>query len=587
MSAHGASGSSAVNAATAAATTILDELIAGGVRDLVLCPGSRSAPFALAAHARSEADELRLHTRLDERTAAFLALGLAKASRRPVVVLTTSGTAVAHLHPAALEAAHAGVDLVLLTADRPAAMRGTGANQTTDFAVGFGEACVAYVDIPAGKAGTAEDCATQVRAWRGHVHDVLRAQRRTPGPVHLNVQLPEPLVPHVGDGWVGGEPALAAPRPAGDAAPPGSAAAGDAVTLPAGPLTVVVAGDDAGPPARHLAQDGGWPLLAEPSSGSRTGANAIRAYRHLLEVPELADRIERVVVAGHPTLSRPVSRLLRRADVEHMALLPRAQHPDWPGRRQITDLGGLVSRTAAAFTPERRDGSGWLESWKAADQAACRAIDAELTRSADLLPHHVAAAVAAALPASGLLVVGASNPIRDLDLMHRPTTVGERRLVLANRGLAGIDGTVSTAVGATLARPHSSRALALMGDLTFLHDHAGLVLGPFEERPDLTIVVVNDRGGSIFAGLEQGGEAYADSFEQVFAVPHEVDLEQLCAATRTPYARASSRGELDALLASPNGGIEVIEARVDRGGRRELDAWLRTLAVEAAQAALS
>ena len=571
----------AVNAATAAATTILDELLAGGVRDLVLCPGSRSAPFALAAHARAESGDLRLHTRLDERTAAFLALGLAKSSRRPVAVLTTSGTAVAHLHPAALEAAHSGVDLVLLTADRPAAMRGTGANQTTDFPVAFGQACVAYVDVPAGEPGTADACAVQTRAWRGHVHDVLEAQRRTPGPVHLNVQLPEPLVPHLVDGWTHPEPAASgAGRPR--AAATASVSASEAVTLEAGPRTVVVAGDDAGPPARHLAQDGGWPLLAEPSSGSRTGENAIRTYRLLLEVPELADGIERVVVAGHPTLSRPVSRLLRRADVEHVALLPRSQHPDWPGRRRVTDLGGRLSRTAAAFAAERRDDSGWLARWKRADQAAGRAIDAELSRSAALLPHHVAAAAAAAVPASGLLVVGASNPIRDLDLMHRPTTVGERRLVLANRGLAGIDGTISTAIGAALARPHSSRALALMGDLTFLHDQGGLVLGPFEQRPDLTIIVANDRGGSIFAGLEQGSEAYADSFDQVFAVPHDVDLEQLCAATRTPYSRAESRGELEALLASPNGGIEVVEARVDRSARRDLDAWLRTLAVEAA-----
>ncbi|QWC86011.1 2-succinyl-5-enolpyruvyl-6-hydroxy-3-cyclohexene-1-carboxylic-acid synthase [Nocardioidaceae bacterium] len=570
------------NAATAAATTVLDALVAGGVRDLVLCPGSRSAPFALAAHDRVRTGALRLHTRLDERTAAFLALGIAKTSRRPTAVLTTSGTAVAHLHPAALEAAHAGVDLVLLTADRPAGVRGTGANQTTDFAVGFGPAAVVSVDVPAGVPGGLDDCTVQVRAWRAHVHDALRAQRRTPGPVHLNVQLPEPLVPDAPDGWteVHEQDTAPGPDPASSSPPP------PVTVLPGGPRTVVVAGDDAGPPARHLAERSGWPLLAEPSSGSRTGEHALRSYRLLLEVPELADRIERVVVAGHPTLSRPVSRLLRRPDIEHVALLPRAHHPGWPGRRAVTDLAGLVSLTAPALAVEEPDGSGWFESWQAADRAASRAVDHFLGAASGLLPHHVAAAVGAALPPSGLLVVGASNPIRDLDLVHRPTGVGERRLVLANRGLAGIDGTVSTAIGASIARPHSSRNLALMGDLTFLHDHAGLLLGPYEQRPDLTIVVVNDRGGSIFAGLEQGAPAYADSFEQVFALPHEVHLEQLCAATRTPYALATSRGELEALLASPNGGIEVVEARVDRAGRRELDQQLRTTGIAAASEAL-
>ena len=195
----------------------------------------------------------------------------------------------------------------------------------------------------------------------------------------------------------------------------------------------------------------------------------------------------------------------------------------------------------------------------------------------DSTPHHVAGAVARALPAGGLLLVGASNPIRDLDLMVPRYEVGARRLVIANRGLAGIDGTVSTAVGAALGRPHSTRALALMGDVTFVHDLTGLVLGVSQAAPDLTIVVVNDDGGSIFASLEQGAPDYADRYDALFGTPHGVDLAAVCAATRTAHLRVTSLPELEQALASPNGGVEVVEAVVRRDNRRELDARIRAL----------
>ncbi|MCG8151127.1 2-succinyl-5-enolpyruvyl-6-hydroxy-3-cyclohexene-1-carboxylate synthase, partial [Pimelobacter simplex] len=197
-----------------------------------------------------------------------------------------------------------------------------------------------------------------------------------------------------------------------------------------------------------------------------------------------------------------------------------------------------------------------------------------------LTPYDVAGATHAALPAGGLLVVGASSPVRDLDLMVRPPAVGTRRKVIANRGLAGIDGTVSTAIGAALGRDGSTRNLALMGDLTFLHDQTALVLGPDEPRPDLTIVVPNDDGGAIFSVLEQGAPAHAASFERLFGTPHGTDLASLCAAARIPHLRVSSRPELDQALAMPNGGIEVVEAVVSRTGRRDLDARIRGLAAD-------
>jgi 2-succinyl-5-enolpyruvyl-6-hydroxy-3-cyclohexene-1-carboxylate synthase len=219
----------------------------------------------------------------------------------------------------------------------------------------------------------------------------------------------------------------------------------------------------------------------------------------------------------------------------------------------------------------------WTEEWRTRDAELSRRLDGLLAAQAALTPHQVAGAVSAALPPGGLLFVGASNPVRDLDLMVAPYAVGDRRMVVGNRGVAGIDGTVSSAVGAALGRPHSTRCLALLGDVTFLHDSNGLVLGPEEERPDLTLVVVNDDGGSIFASLEQGAERHAASYDRLFGTPHRVDLASLCAATRTPHWRVDSLAELRHALDSPAGGIEVVEAVVRRDNRRDLDAQIRAL----------
>lgn len=573
------------NPSSAMALVLVDELIRCGVTEIVLAPGSRSAALAFAAHANAVKGRVRLHVRVDERSAGFLALGLAKVSHRPVPVVTTSGTAVANLHPAVLEASHAGVPLVVLSADRPARLRGTNANQTTDQVRMFGDAARLSVDVTPAYSGANEK--QQVAGWRALACRAVAVARgrvggARPGPVQLNLQFEEPLVPDADTGWT----CAAQGRPGGTPwMQPGDPDLPQPEPLGFGPRTVVVAGDDAGPPARILAEAAGWPILAEPTSGARTGDHAIRSYRLLLDDDSLAGRIERVVVYGHPTLSRPVSRLLARDDVEIIAVHGRSGWTD-AGHRVHQVVGAVqldgarprwaADRPAAGSAPARDD-LDWLGLWRDRDAVASAQLDELLDKQDELSPHHVARAVSAALPPGGLLYVGASNPIRDLDLMAARHGVGERRLTIANRGLAGIDGTVSSAIGAALGRADTSRAFALMGDVTFLHDSNGLVIGPGEARPDLTIVVVNDDGGSLFGSLEQGAAAYADSFDKLFGTPHGVDIGALCAASGTSHRVVRSVESLDEALASPREGIEVVEAVVRRDNRRDLDAAIRAL----------
>jgi 2-succinyl-5-enolpyruvyl-6-hydroxy-3-cyclohexene-1-carboxylate synthase len=516
--------------ATEQARDVVARLLGAGVTDLVIAPGSRSGPLARAAAAAEAQRRLRLHVRVDEREAAFLALGLAKVTGRLTPVVTTSGTAVANLHPALLEALHSSVPLLAVTADRPARLRGTGANQTT-VQPGI------FPGVP-------------------EVGDVSQIVRNPDGPGHLNVELDEPLTEETT--WDFGE----AHESVSSVAEPGQV-----FVLEVGPRTLVVAGDGpngrSGPPARLLAERARWPLLAEPSSGARTG-QALSGGRLLLTLDELVGDVERVVSFGHPTLSRAVTSLLSR-EIEIIHVGSPATFPVSAGPN-VTFVDGVETQDP--------DDAGWLRRWQAADAQVRQAIDGVvdgLGAVAD--PLRVARAVWGAVPPDGLLVVGPSNPIRDLDVMAEPFRAGERRKVVANRGLAGIDGMVSTAIGAALGR-RSSRSLGYMGDLTFLHGSNGLVIGADEPRPDLTVVVVNDDGGSIFAALEQGGPAFADSFERVFGTPTGADLGALCNAFGVAHRQVSTAELSEALAEPPPTGIEVIEVPIARDSRRTLAAAL-------------
>lgn len=534
------------------AKAVVQRLYAAGVRDVVLAPGSRSAPLALTLHAADRAGDLRLHVRVDERSAAYLALGLTTGSRRPVAVVTTSGTAVGNLLPAVMEAFHTGRRLVVVSADRPERLRGTGANQTTYQAGLFGTFAPCH-DLAPG-ATDAEVAAAAVAACTAI------------GPTQVNVQLDGDLLPADPDSTTWWSPPEDVDPVAGpvDSAPPERGGE----TLSPGPRTVVVAGDDAGPAARLLAEAGNWPLLAEPTSGARVGRHAIRTYRPLLATA-LRTEVERVVVVGRPTLSRPVTALISDPRLEVLAVRGRDGVATDPGR-VARHLDG-VPVAEAPGDPE------WVQRWRWADAALARLVDRGLS-DRGRVPLAVAAVVADAVIAGTTLVVGSSNPVRDLDVMATPWPAHEHRFVVGNRGLAGIDGLVSTAVGVALGRPRATRSIAYLGDLTFLHDSNGLLLGPVERRPDLTLVVLNDDGGAIFATLEQGNQRYAEAFERVFGTPHGTDLEALCRAHSAAYERVTELDRLAAALTEQPDGVRVLEVPVSRADRRAEAAWLRQLA---------
>ena len=534
---------------------LVDELVRCGVRHAVLCPGSRNAPLSFALHAAEQAGQLTLHVRIDERSAAFLALGLALRSALPVPVVCTSGTAAANLHPAVLEAHHAGIPLLAVTADRPAELVGTGANQTVRLAGLFGAAVRAAPSLAA-----PSDCAQHTQ-WRSAVDRAVAAARGAlgggPGPVHLNVPFREPLVPPPSPDGSGPE-LLAALQGRSTSAPWTAVSTGSPlraeVELDFSRRTLVIAGHGA-PPAPP-----GLPLVAEPTAPD--WPDALVAGPWLLASPVIDQlRPEQVLVLGRPTLHRSVQRLLADPAVAVTVLTDR---PAWTDIAATAVAVGTALRCVGSPDPE------WLRGWQQADTRAADAVSATMGRHPQTTGLGVAQLLVAALPAGALLLLGSSNPIRDVSLAAPPR---QGLTVLANRGVAGIDGTISTATGAALV--HGGPAYALVGDLTFLHDSNGLLAAPEEHRPDLTVVVANDDGGGIFALLEQGAPEYADAFERVFGTPHGTDLAALCAAHHVPHVRASA-SELADLAVAPGRGLRVVEVATERSGLRALHDQIRT-----------
>jgi len=612
-----------MNPATAFAATLVDELARCGLAEAVLAPGSRSAPLAMALWDRSVQGQgsgtrsgspapgqgpatesrdltaqrgapggrppgpaLRLHVRIDERSASFLALGLAKASRRPVALVCTSGTAAAHFHGAVIEASEAGVPLLVLTADRPPELRGTGANQTIDQLKLYGDAVRWFCEagVPEARPGmNAYWRSLACRAWAA----AAGADGGFPGPVHLNLPLREPLVPGVPDGagqesGAGGWPEPLEGRPAG--APwtsfPGASPAGTALELPWTERGVIICGDSCADPAAllHLAGQAGWPVLAEPSSGARAGPMSLAAYPYLLDSPEFVagHRPDVIVSAGRPGLSRAqLGYLNPAAPVRHVVVAQGPGHWADPARSG-TDVAPAVRLAGGPGAA----GTRWLASWRAADAAAGAAAAAILDDGETLSEPRLARDLAAALPDGALLWAASSLPVRDLDRQMAPRAA---LTVLANRGASGIDGLTSAAAGAALAhqRAGGGPAAALLGDLAFLHDAPGLFTGPGEPRPDLVLVVANNDGGGIFSQLEQA--EYGGPFERVFGTPHGASLGSLAAAAGLPALTVDRAGDLPGALRGS--GIRVVEVRTSREAGAELRRKLREACTAAAAAA--
>ena len=564
-----------MNPSTAFGISFTDELVRCGLREVVLAPGSRSTPLAMAFCEAERRGLVRLHVRIDERSASFTALGLAKASRQPVAVLCTSGTAAANFHPAVIEADESGVPLLVLTADRPPELRGTGANQAIDQIKLYGGAVRWFCE-----AGLPEARPGMVGYWRSlacqaWAHAAGRAGGLA-GPVHLNLPFREPLVP--GDA---GEPDWPESL---DGRPDGRPWTGfelrnppqDELELPWTERGVVVCGDgdyDA-TALTELAGRAGWPVLAEPSSGARRGPNALSAYQYVLATPEFmaAHAPDLIVSAGRPGLSRPQSALLGGGSARRHVVIAQG-----PGRwadpqRAATDVAAAVRLTAA---PGTQDSGSWLTDWRRADDAARRAVDAVLDDDDTLTEPRLARDLASQVPEGTLLWTGSSLPVRDIDFHLSPR---DDLRILASRGASGIDGTTSAAIGAALA--HGGPAFALIGDLAFLHDAAGLALGPSEPRPDLCLVVVNNDGGGIFSTLEQA--AFSGSFERIFGTPHGAGLHHLAAAFGLPYQRLEHPGDLSKALQGT--GLRIVEAQTDRAAGAALRTRLREVAAEAVRA---
>lgn len=549
--------------ATDAAASLVAELVAHGVRDLVLSPGSRSQALALAAVYASRAGHLRVHVRIDERVAGFTALGLSRESGVPAAVLCTSGTAVANLLPAAMEAFHSGIPLLLLTADRPPELRGVGANQATIQPGMFAAWVREQIDAPVPGDGVWTGLAERAVAISLGA-DAAHGHPGVAGPVHLNLPTREPLSGDLPD----------VPMAVGDAPRP---PAGSPVVLPRGPRTVVIAGADAGPDAEEIAHAGGWPLIAEIVSGSRFGRQIVHGYRALLSDDTLGGRIERAVVLGHPTLSREVARLLSRTDVEVIAVRRGGEDLNLNGRTTPVPavgvdagpadrewLGAWLSSSAAQVV-DLSEAAPDPEGLASTDPAARRdAVKAELAAVRRPLDRELLAdAVWRATWPHDRLVFGSSRLVRVADAVLG----GKKVPVHANRGLAGIDGTIATATGIALASqaggaPGVTRVL--LGDLTFLHDVGALLLPPDEVEPRLQVIVGNDGGGTIFDGLEVAGSAPKSDLDRAFYTPQTVRLEQLALAYGWEYQRITTRTALDQALTTPTGARQLIEVPLPR-----------------------
>jgi 2-succinyl-5-enolpyruvyl-6-hydroxy-3-cyclohexene-1-carboxylate synthase len=544
-------------------SVLVEVLFRGGVRQAVVAPGSRSAPlaFALARHPGIEAIPA-----LDERSAAFFALGLAKQSGAPVALACTSGTATANFLPAVVEAWHSGVPLIVLTADRPPELQGCSSPQTIDQRKLYGTHVNLFQELPVPAATL-----SALRALRQAVVRAVRASHRpSRGPVHLNLPFRDPLPP-IADGRTGtvrrrlqgerffaglGFPLAAAP------------VRGDLSGLPGGRRVVVVAGPDDAPLSSgefallgDTARAHGWPVLADALSGLRGHADQLPGlvahYDTILRNPRLARQLapEAVLCLG----GWPTSKVLRAWLQEHAPavwLVSTSGHNRDALQLATTQVRGRLGQVVKSLAPAAA-GAAYLDRWTQAEQRASARIDTVLRRGTEGFEPRAAWRLAQHLPAGTPVFLASSMPVRDAEYFW---PANDRGLVpYYNRGANGIDGTLSTALGVA----HGGRpAVLLTGDLAFLHDSNGLLLRP-KFRGSLTIVLVNNHGGGIFEHLPVA--QFPEAFEEFFATPQQADFGRLCAAHGVPHTVVRSWSAFTRLVARlPRRGLRVLELRTDR-----------------------
>ncbi len=580
--------------AMADARSLAHALLAEGVREVVLCPGSRSAPLAEALADAADAGRLRLRVVLDERSAGFIALGVARAHAlnghsRCAAVVTTSGTAVSNLHPAVSEADAAGIPLLVISADRPHELVGTGASQTTEQTKLFAPALRLGVDLPADLAadlgGHAADAAITGQVRRA-VAAATGTLSRDPGPVQINARFRPPLTAEdSAEGTAGGAAPLAPAPPSPPAATAaraavlaGTPAAGAGQQAGSGSSAqgrgIVVAGDTAHPAvgsmARFLAEHLNWPLLAEPTSQARSGPQALSRYAELLGTPAgraLAQQAEHLLVLGHPSLSRSITALLGREDLDITVLTECARWTDVSGRaRRVVPMDGpdhqpddaalRSARLVASLGLESAD-AAWTDSWR---RAVADLPEPDRSSSGDALARAVWEASQA--PGAPTLLLGSSMTVRRLDRLAQPGAAAPK--AVANRGLAGIDGTIATGIGLWVASGEPVRAV--MGDLAFLHDAMSLNRGVREEEADLQVIVVDDGGGAIFSHLEYARTTPAGRFERLFTAPQRADIAALAAALGARVHVPDDVEALRGLLAEPVDGVSVVVWETTRHG---------------------
>jgi 2-succinyl-5-enolpyruvyl-6-hydroxy-3-cyclohexene-1-carboxylate synthase len=552
---------------------LVDEWARAGVTDAVLSPGSRSTPLVLALDADPR---VRVHVVFDERSAGFMALGLSLATGRPTVVATTSGTAAVELHPAVVEASHAGVPLIAATADRPAELHDVGAPQTVDQNGLFGPS--ARWAVSPGVPDVA--AASSWRSLAARTVSAAVAGPGGPGPVHINLAFREPL-----QGSAEAVSGLVAPGRA-EGRPWHKRIGGVGAGFPesvvsllagyAGRRGLVLAGAGAGDvktvvgAARHL----GWPLFADPRSGCRIpGEPVVACADALLRIPEVAAWHPEVVLRlGAPWASRVLTQWLAGLGVSVPQVLvdPCGRWAD-PDRQVATAVVADPTELAAAVLAVAVKGTGagvrleepstWARGWADAERSAQAALDQELGAESPLAMSEpaVARAVVAGVPPGGLLVVSSSMPVRDVEWYSAPR---QGLTVLSNRGANGIDGVLATAVGAALGS--GAPTVALVGDLAFLYD-AGALVGAARRRLALTIVVVDNDGGGIFSFLPQASTLPEARFERYWGTPHGADIAAIAAAYGAELVSAGDRRALEAVVAGAAApGIRVAVVPSDR-----------------------